>query len=478
MAGASKRNIIWIIVVIAAGLFIAGFARKGVQTGKNKGSRDATYRVTRQDIMIDMVESGSLKAKVSTPITAQLERQATILYIVDQGSQVRKGDILVELDKTEVEQMLQQEMISLERMESDVVQKEKDLEIQNIQNEGELSSVTLKVEMAQMEMEKYEKGEGPQKKKEAEANLEKAKRDMQGMPELLEKGFVTQNEFIDAQVGLDRAQTNYDIFMIYTYPKDLKKNKADYEEAKRQLDATKARLDNVIAQKESALSTGRRQLEIQGKRVAKLKKDLDNMTLKAPNDGVVLYGSGNPYDWQSQQIKVGAQIYGRQVIITLPDTSVMQVACKVHEVDVDKIKEGQDADITIDAFPDLKLKGKVEKVGLIATNQGMWGLSDVKVFDVDILLDENNPRLKPGMSVKSTIHVDSVKDAICVPVEAVFEENGKYFCYVMRFGKRVKIGVTLGQNNDNFIEVSDGVREGELVVLSSGEARKESKGVQ
>jgi multidrug efflux pump subunit AcrA (membrane-fusion protein) len=148
----------------------------------------------------------------------------------------------------------------------------------------------------------------------------------------------------------------------------------------------------------------------------------------------------------------------------------------VHEVDVDKIKVGQEVDVGIDAYPELKFKGHVEKVGLIAKEKGRWGTSDVKTFDVDILLDGTDPRLKPGMSAKSTIHVNKLEDVVCVPVEAVFEENGKYFCYALKFGKRAKVEIQTGQNNDNFVEVKEGLKEGDTVVLSPNVQSETIKG--
>ncbi len=473
-----NRKKVWIVMpAVVMVLVVFGLVRSRIrESGSRQGGHEPVYKVARRTLIIDMVESGTMKAKKSTPVAARIQRQATILYVVDEGSLVKEGDILVELDKTDLERDMERELISLEQGEGDVAQKEKDLEIQKIQNEGDLAKVELKVEMTRMDMEKYEKGEGPQKIKEAEANLEKAKRDIQGMPELLEKGFVTQNELLDAQVSLDKAQTGYDVLMTYTHPKNLKKNKSDYEEALRELEATKARLDHVMVQKESALNRARRQLELRKKAVEKLQKDLDSMTLKAPNDGIVIYGSGDPNDWRAREIKVGGNVYGRQTIITLPDMSVMQVACQVHEVDVDKVKVGQEVEVRLDAYPSLKFRARVENVSLMAKQKGRWGLSDVKVFDVDVTLEGSDPCLKPGMTAKATIHIDRLDDVLCVPVEAVFEEDEKYYCYVLESRRRRKSQVEVGKSNENFVEVTDGLKEGNVVVLAASPVPEEPGG--
>lgn len=472
-----KRRKVWIAISLVVAVVVFGFARSRTRVSLSRqDGLEATHKVARQTLVIDMVESGTLKAKKSTPIAARIQRQATILYVVDEGSLVAEGAVLVELDKTDLERDMERELISLEQGEGDVAQKEKDIEIKKIQDEGELTKAELKVEMARMDMEKYEKGEGPQKIKEAEANRKKAERDMRGMPQLLEKGFVTENELLDAQVALDKAKTAHDILMTYTHPKNLKKNKSDYEEAVRELEATKARIEAAMAQKESALNRARRQLGLRKKAVEKLQKDLDSMTLKAPNEGIVIYGSGDPHDWRAREIKVGGNVYGRQTIITLPDMSVMQVACQVHEVDVDKVKVGQDTEVRIEAYPDLKFKGRVENISLMAKQKGRWGLSDVKVFDVDITLEGNDPCLKPGMTAKATIHIDRLDDVICVPVEAVFEEEEKYYCYLLESRRRRKVEIHTGRSNDNFVEVTGGLEEGNVVLLAASALTEESTG--
>ena len=462
-----RKKRVWIALVSAAVLlYILSRAADGPA---RRGPQELTYKVRKRTLVIDMVETGSLKAKKSTPIFADIQRQATILHIVDEGSHVKEGEILVELDKSDLEKSLDSALISLEQATDDVDQKEKALEIQEIQNESALAKAELKVELGHMDMEKYEQGEGPQKIKEARASMKKAERDMQGMPELLEKGFVTQNELLDAEVALDKAQMGYEVLMKYTHPKNLKKNRSDHEEAQRELKATETRLASVMAQKESALNRSRRQLELRKDAVDKLHKDIEAMTLKAPNDGIVIYGTGDPRARRrGQEIDVGTRVSGRQTIITLPDMSVMQVACEVHEIDVDKIKVGQDVDVRMDAYPDLMVSGRVEKVGQMARQTGRWWMSDVKVFDVEVVLESNDPRLKPGMSARVTIHIDRLDDVLTAPVDAIFEEERQYYCYVLQSRTRKRVKVTPGKSNDSFVAITDGLEEGDVVVLAPG----------
>ena len=146
----------------------------------------------------------------------------------------------------------------------------------------------------------------------------------------------------------------------------------------------------------------------------------------------------------------------------------MQVACEVHEIDVDKIKVGQDVDVRMDAYPDLMVSGRVEKVGQMARQTGRWWMSDVKVFDVEVVLESNDPRLKPGMSARVTIHIDRLDDVLTAPVDAIFEEERQYYCYVLQSRTRKRVKVTPGKSNDSFVAITDGLEEGDVVVLAPG----------
>jgi multidrug efflux pump subunit AcrA (membrane-fusion protein) len=162
----------------------------------------------------------------------------------------------------------------------------------------------------------------------------------------------------------------------------------------------------------------------------------------------------------------------------------MSVNVKIHESYIKKIKKGQKARITVDAFPDQPLTGEISKVGVLPDSQNRWMNPDLKVYLTTIIIDGTHDWVKPGMSAKVEILVDHLTDVVYVPVQAVTPVDDRQYCYVMgAFGPN-RHEVEIGQFNDEFIEVKKGLKEGDLVLLRPPDgadkenAPKESKPVE
>ena len=155
----------------------------------------------------------------------------------------------------------------------------------------------------------------------------------------------------------------------------------------------------------------------------------------------------------------------RQAIITIPDMTKMSVRVKIHESYIKKVKKGQKARITVDAFPDTVLEGEVTKVGVLPDSQNRWMNPDMKVYLTTITIHGTNDWLKPGMSAKVEILVNCLANVVYVPVQAVSPLEGKQVCYVATAGKPECRTVEIGEFNDEFIEIKSGLKEGERVLL-------------
>jgi RND family efflux transporter MFP subunit len=165
-----------------------------------------------------------------------------------------------------------------------------------------------------------------------------------------------------------------------------------------------------------------------------------------------------------ERIREGATVRERQAIITIPDMSRMSVKVKIHESYIKKIKKGQKARITVDAYPDKVLTGEVTKVGVLPDSQNRWMNPDMKVYLTTITLDSTQDWVKPGMSAKVEILVNKIENCVYVPVQAVSPDGEKQVCYVAGL-KTVRREVQIGDFNDEFIEVKNGLAEGERVLL-------------
>jgi len=151
--------------------------------------------------------------------------------------------------------------------------------------------------------------------------------------------------------------------------------------------------------------------------------------------------------------------------MTIPDLSAFEIDFQIAEEYRGRLVEGASADITIDAVPGLRMTGKLTKVSKLARPRVEYDPSSPKVFDGTVTPDKNDPRTISGMTARVEILTDQLKDVLQVPIEAVFNDDGKSVCYVRRAGGRPeKREVKPGRSNDHFVEV-EGLKEGEEVQL-------------
>lgn len=414
-----------------AGIIIIIFAVSFAVVVRKKASSDISshlFKVRKMDLNIIVSEEGVLQAKESEKISPDIDAEAKIISLVDEGAYVKKGAVLVELDKTG----LQAKIDSLKL---------------------ELISVMAELTMAEEELKKYEQGVYPQTIKELDfaiekalAKLEKAKEEM---PKETNSSVYSKSEIRDAQINVDEAQMNYEKAAL---------DKKNFEEFTH---------NKNLLERKTAVETARQKYESKIKQLKDYEQQLTKMTLIAPCDGLVIYGGTD----QSRRgrldevtIKVGATVYKGQTVITLPNVTKMQVQARIHEVDIQKIKEKQEVHITIDAFPGLALTGRVAQIGALARERD-WRSQGVKVFDVTIDIDGVNEKLRPGMTAKVDIKVETIKDALAIPIESVFDdpETKTKYCFVMENGLPVKRVIEIGASDDNFVEVKSGINEGEMV---------------
>jgi hypothetical protein len=150
-------------------------------------------------------------------------------------------------------------------------------------------------------------------------------------------------------------------------------------------------------------------------------------------------------------------------VATLPDLREMLSKTYVNEVDIRKVQVGQKVNISLDAFPDLKLKGKVTQVANVGEQKGN---TDAKVFEVVIELTQTDSTVRPGMTTGNRIVTSTLRDTLMVPLEAIFVEEGIQFAYLKSGINIEKVEVKIAETNENEAVVAAGLREGDKVLLS------------
>lgn len=439
----------------------------------------AYYTVKRSDFLISIVEGGTIKSVREQSVRNEMEGTARIISIVPEGSTVKQGDLLVELDSSDLREKVTVQEVTLQNSQFVFVQAKEAVAIQRSLADSNIKEAELKVEFAKSDLEKYKEGDYPQqtnvvsaKIKIAGEELARAKDRLNWTQELAKKGYATKSELEADQLAVQRkeievGQTSEDLRLLdkYDYPKRLRLLQSNVEQASKELERLKARVASQMAQADADLESRQKTLNLQKDRLEQLKQQLELTKIFAPDEGLVIYASSlNPGN--SVLIEEGATVRQRQELIKLPDVSQMMVEVRVHESHVQKIKPGLDAWITIDSIPDRQFRGSVRKVAVLPDSSSRWSNPNLKVYSTEVLIEDQLPDIKPGVSGRAEIIITNLQSALTIPIQAVTTVRGKQVCLVKRGSTTEPVPVEVGLFNDRLIEVKAGLVEGDQVLLS------------
>jgi multidrug efflux pump subunit AcrA (membrane-fusion protein) len=373
----------------------------------NKDADMLWGKARKGDFISEVVTSGELQAKNSVSIMGPREmrnyriNEVKIQDLIAEGTLVKKGDYVGRLDPSQLSNSRKDLENEFTKTESQLEQVKLDTAIEMRAKRDELKNLKFALEEREIEL-KYSEYEPPAVQRQAEINLEKAKR--------------AYHNALQAY-GLKQAQAQ-------------------------------AKVREVAAA-----------LAIQRDNMEKLQALMEEFTIKAPEDGMLIYGR----DWGGSKLKVGATINSwNPLIAQLPDLSVMVSRTYVNEVDISKVKKDMEVVVTIDAFPSKLLKGKVVYVANVGEERpGVSG----KSFEVSIQLHETDPALRPGMTTGNRIQVLTIANVVSVPLEAINSREGIYFVAVKTgLGHELR-EVALGVANDMEVCVNQGLDGTEEVLL-------------
>lgn len=324
-------------------------------------------------------------------------------------------------------------------------------------------------------------GEAQQKIRQAEdewlvakTDLGLAEADLVGTQRLFEKGFVTKKELENDKVRVEKANvqvkatdTARKLFQIYEFPKTAEELVSKYEEALLNLDKTQKEAISKLAQTEAKFKSAQGRYRIEQSDLKELQEQLAKTKIYARKPGLVTYGGNRErYYYGEEQIREGATVRQRQVIITIPDMNDMGVRVKIHESYIKKVKDGMQSRIRVESFPDRPIQGKVTKVAILPDSSNRWMNPNLKVYKTTIKIEGVHKWLKPGMTAKVEILVDELEDVVYVPIQAVFAEEEEQVCYVHKGSLRRRV-VRTGEYNDEYIQILDGLEVGEKVALKA-----------
>lgn len=492
-ARGSARTIVIATMVIALALILGLWAVNSGGAETNVQHAVDQHRVERTAFDITVVANGELEAKNQTEIRSALESRSNIVELIDEGVRVKKGSLLVRLNSESIENDIDEETLRVETSRSELVAAEAAYDIQLSDNESDLSKARLKLELAQIELQKWTEGDLPKKRQElnlaidnGERRMEQAQKKSEYSARLNPLGFVSDDEmredeikYIESKAAYESAQTNLQVYETYERVKQEKTLNSDVEQAAAELLRVDRSNTSRLANKEADLTNKRRQLSIREEKLAKLNQQLIACTIKAPNDGLVVYGTsignsrGRMMFGGDGPLQVGQEIQPNQLLIVLPDTSEMVAAVRVHESYAGRIQPGMHAVIRCDAAQGLTFNGTVASIGVLAESGG-WRDPNLREYTVKINLDqvEDDSRLKPSMRAEARIVLGEVEDAVAIPIQAVFREGRSSFVYVPKGAKFARTEVRVGKQSSTFAQIVTGLSVGDTVLLrepSAGE---------
>lgn len=422
-----------VMVVLGSILFSSG----GVTASANTAVR-VTHKVKRSNLSVTVVEQGVLESSENTEIKCMVRGQNTVNWVIENGTIVKPGDVLVRLDTLVIEDAINERSKYAHWSRSAADGSE------------------ARVARSKLAIKEYEEGrfvtqlmEFEKQLAMAESNLLVAKSVVDHSKKLASKGFINQRDFERKTFQMDQAKL------------DLEARKTDIEVLKKYTKAIQ--LETLNGNLKAAEATHDANVEravLDETRRDQAKEELADCIIEAEKSGLVIYPSSAAWK-ETPDVAEGATVHKNQVLLLMPDLNKMQVKVGVHESIVDRIREGLVAKITL---PEISFEGKVESVAAVARPAGWWTGGIVK-YDTVIKLPQREG-LKPGMSAEVEIVVARYEDVLTLPVSAILETDTETLCWVATPNGSRRSPVTLGDSNDIFVVVEDGLEEGDEVILN------------
>jgi RND family efflux transporter MFP subunit len=363
--------------------------------------------VKEGDFSVTVTTAGELRARSFVQIQGPQGMQQANAYnvkiqsLVPEGTLVRAGDVVAELDRSTLAQRVSDVSLALQK-------------------------ATAVYEQAMLD---------------SALNLSKAREDIRSMESALEEKSLAKEQ------------------AVYEAPTIRRQAEIEYEKAQRAL--TQGRLDLVtkVEQAKAKMSEVGADVQRQRNLLDVVQRVMQGFTITAPTEGMVIYVK----EWNGKKKTAGSQINPWEpTVATLPDLSKMESITYVNEIDVRKIAVGQEVAISLDADPTRRLTGVVAAVANVGEQRPN---SDAKVFEVKVTVTLADTTLRPGMTTSNAIRTARIPNALSVPLEAVSSIDDVPYVYRRSGGRVVRQEVETGVMNDNEVVIVRGLESGDQVLL-------------
>lgn len=466
-------------------LFIAVMAinaRRMPNTAETEVADQPTFTVKQGPLTLSVTEAGAIRPREQIILKNEVEGQTVILYVIKEGTEVHKGDLLVELDGSKLEDQRVNQQIQVINAEASYINARENLEVVKSQAQADIDKASLDFEFAGQDLEQYKAGEYPKQEKEAmakitlaEETLTNAKNTFDWSQKLFAEKYLSETElkkdelaWQKARLDLELAQDAMNLLQKFTYKRQMAELQSNLKQTEMALERVTRKVAADIAQAEARLKASEAEFQQQKDKLGKIDLQIVKTKIYAPTDGTVIYATSTKMNWRSSEepLDEGQIVRERQELIHLPTTASYNAEIKVHESSLKKIRVGLPVQITVDALPGRNFTGKISSIAPLPDATSMFMNPDLKVYASVIEIDGNGADLRNGMSCQAEIVIQHFDKATYVPVQAVIRVGGEATIYVKEGQKFLPRQVKIGLDNNRMVHVVEGLTSGEAVLLT------------
>lgn len=442
--GSAKLIAIAVLAVIAIGAMAwINADRLQLGFGKRKAAEVPTYQVQRGPMDVVVSEAGIVEGSRTSSVDCQVPGGTSIVWIVPDGTIVKAGDDLLKLVAAPTEETVLAQASKVEERRAALVESERLLATARISleeykqghNQQPLTMANDKIEVAQQNL------------KQAEATLEFTKK-------MSERGIVTRlqldsNEFAvqRAERDLAEAETAKQVLVEFTNVKKLEE------------------LDGAVASAAASVAAAKAALESE-EGVLKGFREQKESLVTAPRDGMVIHAATTRSNQPRTEFKAGSLVREGQTIVRLHGLDELQITSSLHASQVGGLRINVGARITVQGRTiDGTVISVVQKPDQDTPDGDKIAKDHRRLYAAVIQIKREDARdLKPGMNAQVEIAERTLSNVLAVPRECVVKKGTDYFCWVKRDDSTRKAPVVVGKSNDELVEITHGLAEGELVV--------------
>ena len=458
------RYILFFMVLLVALSYIVWRINPNFSQHDESGPKVSSTHVAYGTLVVSLAANGVLESAVETPVRSEIT--GNLIDIAENNKAVKPGDIVFRLDPKENEIKYEEQARVLADAQEALNTLTSDSDVRIAQATGDVTiaeeAYSLAEKKATAEVNKikaqvdFAKGELAR----AESELNRNKR-------LAAKNYIAGTILREAeqlynkkQFDLEQQRTSLDDAEQRT-SENLKDQEHALSLARLTMQSTRANIEQNLVDARIKIADAQRQLDLAAKAI-------EQCTITAPVAGLVVVGT-NTENWPERRpYRLGDKVSSNAAPVVIYDLKQMQVRCQIGEIDIERVRKGQQVQVTSSTQRDKRYRGKIALVAELAREANVWqgGTPGKRVFGVLIKLDETDDNnLRPGMTVDLEIITDSVRNALLVPIRAVFKRNGQSVVYRVK-NKRIKaIPVTVGKRNDLQIVVAGKLKKGDIISL-------------